>query len=613
MAIQQANRSLQITTPFGKDVLLLAKLAGAEHLSQLYSYQLALFSEAGDLDPDKILGKDVTVQVKLPSGGSTRHFHGFVSRFSQGNYERRLHEYEAEVVPWLWFLTRSADCRIFQNKSVLDIFEEVVKEYGFTDYKLPPGSYPPLGYCVQYCETDFNFVSRLLEREGIYYWFKHEDGRHTLMLANDLSALVTAPGYDSVPFFPPGDEANRPRDHLSAWEHERNLQPGAYASTDYDFEAPTNSLAGVSSIAGKHARADYEIFDYPADIAKMNAGETKRVTKIRMQELRAQHFTGRGRGDAAGLATGHKFKLTSYPRADLNIEYLITGTAHTYTSDAHDAGRADTQMECAASVDCIDAKTPFRPQRSTRRPLIHGTQTAIVVGAGGEEIYTDKYGRVKVQFHWDRYGKNDQDSGCWISVSQIWSGKQWGAMHVPRIGQEVIVSFLDGDPDRPIIVGTVPNGANMPPYELPTNMTQSGIKSRSSKGGSPDNFNEIRFEDKKGKSRSISTRRRIRTMKWKMMKRRGWGTTEPKPSTTTKVSTSSTIAPRPSATMRRSRSSRTVLKMLGPLRPSRSQRIARRAWAVPNPSASPRLKTSPSARTAHEVLARTRASRLAAI
>ena len=440
MAITQANRSLRITTPFGKDVLLLEKLAGNEYLSQLYSYQLSLLSETGDLDPDKILGKDVTVQVKLPSGGGTRHFHGFVSRFSQGTYERRLHEYEAEVVPWLWFLTRSADCRIFQNKSVLDIFEEVVKEYGFTDYKLPPGSYPPLGYCVQYCETDFNFVSRLLEREGIYYWFKHEDGRHTLMLANDMSALVTAPGYDSVPFFPPGDEANRPRDHLSAWEHERNLQPGAYASTDYDFEAPTNSLAGVSSIAGKHARADYEIFDYPADIAKMNAGETKRVTKIRMQELRAQYFTGRGRGDAAGLATGHKFKLTSYPRADLNIEYLITGTAHTYTSDAHDAGRADTQMECAASVDCIDAKTPFRPQRSTRRPLIHGTQTAVVVGPGGEEIYTDKYGRVKVQFHWDRYGKNRP--GCRLLDQRladlVWQavGRDARAAHRPGSDRE---------------------------------------------------------------------------------------------------------------------------------------------------------------------------------
>jgi type VI secretion system secreted protein VgrG len=498
VTITQANRALRITTPFGKDGLLVEQLRGQENLSQPFHYDLTLLSEAGDLDPDKILGKDVTVQFKLPSGGGTRFFHGLVTRFAQRGYERRLHVYQAEVRPWLWFLTRSSDCRIFQNKSALDIFEDVAKSYNFTDYKLPSGSYPARTYCVQYRETDFNFVSRLLEEEGIYYYFKHEDGRHTMVLANDTSSIPAATGYDSVPFFPPAPDQQRPRDHISQWAFEKSVQPGAFATSDYDFEAPKNSLAGNNAIAGKHAHASYEIYDYPADIAKMDAGETTRLAKIRMQEIRAQHFLARGQGDAAGLAAGHKFKLTQYPRADLNIEYLITASSIQLTSDAHDSGRADPGTECVATVEGIDSKTPYRPMRVTPKPTIQGTQTAEVVGKAGEEIHTDKYGRVKIQFPWDRYGKKDENSGCWVSVSQAWAGKQWGAIHIPRIGQEVVVSFLDGDPDRPIIVGRTYNADNMPPYDLPPNATQSGIKSRSSKGGAPANFNEIRFEDKKG-------------------------------------------------------------------------------------------------------------------
>jgi type VI secretion system secreted protein VgrG len=498
VTITQANRALRITTPFGKDGVLVEQLRGQENLSQPFHYDLTLLSEAGDLDPDKILGKDVTVQFKLPSGGGTRFFHGLVTRFAQRGYERRLHVYQAEVRPWLWFLTRSSDCRIFQNKSALDIFEEVAKSYNFTDYKLPSGSYPARTYCVQYRETDFNFVSRLLEEEGIYYYFKHEDGRHTMVLANDTSTIPAATGYDSVPFFPPAPDQQRPRDHISQWAFEKSVQPGAFATSDYDFEAPKNSLAGNNAIAGKHAHASYEIYDYPADIAKMDAGETTRLAKIRMQEIRAQHFLARGQGDAAGLSSGHKFKLTQYPRADLNIEYLITASSIQLTSDAHDSGRADPGTECVANVEGIDSKTPYRPMRVTPKPTIQGTQTAVVVGKASEEIHTDKYGRVKIQFPWDRYGKKDENSGCWVSVSQAWAGKQWGAIHIPRIGQEVIVSFLDGDPDRPIIVGRTYNADNMPPYDLPPNATQSGIKSRSSKDGTPSNFNEIRFEDKKG-------------------------------------------------------------------------------------------------------------------
>ena len=499
MATTQTNRKVQITTPLGKDALLVSRFTGSEQMSSLFQFSIELFSEKADLSADDILGKDVTVKYEPPKGAK-RFFHGFVTEFSQVGFDSHYHHYQATVRPWLWFLTRSADCRIFQKKSVAEIFEEVVKPYGFTDYKLKlSGAANKLEYCVQYRETDFNFVSRLLEQEGIGYHFQHAEGRHTMILANDNSALEKAAGYETVPYYPPSTaDAARERDHLSSWSFTKSVLPGVFATTDYDFTAPKKALGGNSSISKPHARASFEVFDYPADLAKFDSGETSRVAKIRIQELQTNHMVGHGTGNAAGLATGYKFKLDQYPRKDLNIEYLVTGAKYVITSDAMAAGAADPGVECTATIDAIDARTPFRPARVTPKPVVQGAQTAVVVGPGGEDIYTDEHGRVKVQFFWDRLGKNDENSSCWIRVSHPWAGKEWGAVHIPRIGQEVIVDFLEGDPDKPMITGRVYNGGNMPPYALPANKTQSGVKSRSSKDGTPDNFNEIRFEDKKG-------------------------------------------------------------------------------------------------------------------
>jgi type VI secretion system secreted protein VgrG len=499
MAITQATRKVQITTPLGKDTLIVSQFSAVEQMSSLFQFDVSMLSEKGELSPDDILGKEVTVKYELP-GGQKRFFHGFVTEFSQGATSNRFHHYQATVRPWFWFLTRSADCRIFQNKDVGEIFEDVVKPYGFTHYKLKlSGALNKMDYCVQYRETDFNFISRLLEQEGISYHFQHADGKHTMVLANDNSAHEKVPGYETVPYFPPdAPDAARERDHLEEWSFTKSVLPGTYATTDYDFTAPKNSLAGNSSISRAHAHSKFEIFDYPADLAKFDSGETGRVAKIRVQEIQATHMVGHGKGNAAGLATGYKFKLDKYTRSDLNIEYLVTGARYLITSDAGAAGGADPGAECTVTLDAIDAKAPFRPARVTPKPIVQGAQTAIVVGKAGDDIYTDEHARVKVQFHWDRQGKNDENSGCWIRVAQTWAGKQWGAIHIPRIGQEVIVDFLEGDPDKPIITGRVYNGANMPPYDLPGNKTQSGVKSRSSKDGTPDNFNEIRFEDKKG-------------------------------------------------------------------------------------------------------------------
>ncbi len=500
MATTQANRTVQVKTPLAADTLLLVHFSASEHVSRLFEFDLQFVSETGDLNADKLLGKPMTVKFQMPDKAGDRFFNGIVTEFSQIGYEERHHRYQATVRPWFWFLTRTSDCRIFQGKTTPQIFQDVVKPYGFSDFKLKlSGSYSPRNYCVQYRETDFNFLSRLLEQDGIYYFFQHEDGKHLMILADDANAHEKSKGYETVPYFPPSaPDAQRERDHLASWTLSKSVESGAYATTDFDFTAPKKSLLQTSSISKSHAQATFEIFDYPAELNKLDSGEASRIAKVRIQEIQATQTVAHGAGNAAGLANGNCFSLSKYPRSDLNIEYFIIGSTISLTSDAHMSGGADPGVEFSISIEAIDAKTPYRPPRATPKPVVQGAQTAMVVGASGDEIYTDQYGRVKVQFPWDRHGKNNENSGCWIRVAQVWAGKQWGAMHIPRIGQEVIVNFLEGDPDQPIITGRVYNGTNMPVYDLPANKTQSGIKSRSSKDGSPDNFNEIRFEDKKG-------------------------------------------------------------------------------------------------------------------
>ncbi len=493
------DRTFELQTPLGKDVLLLKSMHGIEAMSQPFQWKLDLLSEKSDIDPDDILGQKVSISMALPDG-TKRFFNGFVSEFSLGGWLQNYNEYRAIVRPWFWLLTRTADCKIFQEMTVPQIYEEVVKQYGFTDYQLKlSGTYQPWEYCVQYRETDFNFLSRLLEQEGIYYFFVHEDGKHTMVLADDPSQHNTLSGYETVPYYAPGGpDTQRERDHLEAWSWTKSVQTGSFATTDFDFEKPRKSLAGTSTVSRSYGYADYEIFDYPAELSKLDANQSELTAKVRIQELQTAYLIARGHGNAAGLGTGIKFTLDKYPRKDLNIEYLITQGAYTLTVDSYESGGQPQGEEFAVAIEAIDAQTPFRPERRTPKPVVQGAQTAIVVGKAGEEIFTDKYGRVKVQFHWDRYGKQDEKSSCWIRVAQVWAGKAWGAIHIPRIGQEVIVSFLEGDPDQPIITGRVYNGDSMPPYGLPGNATQSGIKSRSSKGGGEANFNEIRFEDKKG-------------------------------------------------------------------------------------------------------------------
>ena len=497
MSLTQQDRNVAVTTPLGADVLVLRTFHGHEELSQLFQYDLELLSEDPAVRFEDVIGKAVTVRLRM-SGDRVRYFNGFVSRFTQVSPLNRYPRYRAVVVPWLWFLTRSADCQIFQKKSVPQILEEVFKKHHFDAYELKLNdTYDPREYCVQYRETAFEFVSRLMEEEGIHYFFTHKDGQHTLVLADDANAHPTFDGYERIGFRPP-DDTSKAGERIRDWTVNKEVLTGKYALTDFNFEIPQTSLEVRSEIIREHAEADLEKFDYPGEYQKHGPGD--RYARIRIQEIQAHHEVLQGEGDARGVCVGHHFTLEDHPRPDQNRDYLVCATTIDIESDAYATTGSGTPagefFRCAFSA--IDAGTPFRPARVTRKPRVQGAQTAVVVGPGGEEIYPDKYARVKVQFHWDRYGKRNENSSCWIRVAQVWAGKQWGAIYIPRIGQEVIVEFLEGDPDQPIITGRVYNGEAMPPYALPGNMTQSGIKSRSSKGGAAANFNEIRFEDKMG-------------------------------------------------------------------------------------------------------------------
>ncbi len=496
----QRHRGAAVTTPLGEDVLLLRRMIGSEALGRPFKFTLSLFSERGDLRFDDVLGQGFTVRMDLPGGGQ-RYFNGIVSHFSQNPGEGRYAHYQATLRPWLWFLTRTADCRIYQNKTVPEIVREVFGRHEFAEFDDSglSGSYRTWEYCVQYRETDLNFVSRLMEQEGIYYYFRHAEDRHTLVLADSIGAHDTVGGYETIPYFPPGEHQRRERDHIRDWQLTQQVEPGAYALNDFDFTRPRASLRSRSSAPYEHQHAALEVYDYPGEYTQPEDGDA--YARIRLEELHARHERAYGSGNAAGLTVGTLFTLDSFPREDQNREHLVVSTECEVVSDLFESlhGLPESHREpFGCRFVAMDRRVPFRPARATPKPLIQGPQTAIVVGPTGEEIHTDQYGRVKVHFHWDRHDDSDEHSSCWIRVSHPWAGKTWGAVAIPRIGQEVIVDFLEGDPDQPIITGRAYNAEQMPPYALPDNATQSGTKSRSSKGGDGTSFNELRFEDKKG-------------------------------------------------------------------------------------------------------------------
>jgi len=498
----QDNRFIKLETTLGKDVLLLQGFKGSEGVSQLFHFDLDLRSENKALAFSSIVGKKATIKIALEDG-SERCINGLIASFSQGGSTTvnvgagpmALASYSATLVPWLWMLKHTSDCRIFQNKTALEILEGIFKEHGFADFKInTQGTYASREYCVQWNETDLDFVSRLMEEEGIFYFFEHTADKHLLVLADKPSEFKPCP-FGAEARYDTAAGGGRDEEVVTEFLFSHEVRPGKIETTDFDFEKPTMNL--TASLEGSDERK-LEIRYYPGDYFKRDDGD--KIVGIRMEEQAMPAVRAEGAGNCRQFASGYRFELKDHYRRDIiSKPFVFTQVEHeadqgsNYTTSSKQAAE---DFKYANHFHCIQHPSPFRPPRVTRHPFIRGSQTAIVVGPAGEEIHVDKFGRVKVQFHWDREGKYDEKSSCWIRVSQAIAGKSWGVVQIPRIGQEVVVTFLDGDPDRPLITGLVYNGESMPPYKLPDEKTKATFKSYSSKGGG--GFNEFRFEDKKG-------------------------------------------------------------------------------------------------------------------
>ena len=504
MAATQDNRNIQVSTELGPDVLLFHRMAGRDGLSELGEYHLDLLSETSDLAIDDVLGKPLS--IKFDAGPDTvRELNGIVTRFvltGRAGRSGRYASYQATVRPWLWFLTRASDCRVFQDLDAVAIIKTIFEKYALADFDLSmlSATPPPMPYCVQYRETDFAFVSRLMERFGIYYYFRHAEGRHTLVLADSPAAHEPIAGSASLQYYPDAEGRARAKETVYSWQAAGEILSDEATLRDFNFETPATDLTAKSTVARNYdsAALNLELYDYPGGYGVTADGEA--LAKTRLESVQAGYQTISGGATAGAVAPGGLFTLEGHPRADQNSEMLVVSAGYRLYSDRFEADlgkpdpdKAPMQFDCQFTA--IPKSSTFRGAQRTPHPTVRGPQTAIVVGKSGEEIWTDKYGRIKVQFHWDRLGADDENSSCWVRVAQAWAGKRFGQIFIPRIGQEVVVSFLEGDPDQPLVTGSVYNATNMPPLTLPDEATRSTTKTNTSKDGG--GFNEIRFEDKK--------------------------------------------------------------------------------------------------------------------
>ena len=507
------GRDITVTGPFPKGALLLETLQGEEFLGQPYRFELGLLSRDPSIDPDDVLGKPLAVGITLGSG-EQRFFHGVVTDFAKAGTAREHTRYHAVLQPMLAEFEHTLDCRVFNDptQDALGIATAVLAQRGLTDVEsgsIKDHAFRAREYCVQYRESDLNFVQRLLEEEGLYYFFKHEEARHLLKLANAITAHETVDGYETVPFFAKERKVAGAGEHFWGLKASRALSPGRHSVlSGYDPTAlrPKQAQFGEEASPEGVPGSPFEHYDYPGGL--FDPREAGQEALVRTQLGRVANNLVEVTGNTLGLGVGDLVSLGRalgdevfplWSEEDLAKQYLIVGASYDLSIDQYETGSvAGTDEPWKARYWLLDSQLQFRPSPSARKPRMEGPQTAVVVGPAGEEIWTDRLGRVMVQFDWDRLGGRNEKSSCWVRVAQVWAGARWGAMHIPRIGQEVIVDFLDVDPDRPIITGRLYNADNMPPYELPANQTQSGLKSRSTKGGNANNFNEIRFEDKKG-------------------------------------------------------------------------------------------------------------------
>jgi type VI secretion system secreted protein VgrG len=500
------NRTITIHTPLGED-LKFVSFKGNEALSRSFEFTVELISTRRDIDASEMLGQSITIDIEALNNAK-RYLNGQCVRFSftgVGDTTGRYYMYQATLRSWLWYATRGSDCKVFQKMDVPTIVKDRLGKYPFAIDDRTTAAYPVLDYCVQYRESDFNFVSRLMENEGIYYYFDHSMGDHVMVLCDALAAHGYFENYETVPFYAPDiTYSDDNRDHYSQWLVTQSLDPGAYATDDYDFKKPREDLSITEEQPRNHNHSSYEIFDFPGGYTDMGDGE--HYAQIRIQALQNGREIINAEGQVRGAAVGYLFALENHKRDDQNREYLITSIAYSGKDDHYESGGTSSAFNFSANVSTMPTTETYRPKRVTAKPTTSGSESAIITGPKGEEIYTDQYGRIKLQFHWDRYGTWDENSSCWIRVSSPWAGSNFGGIFIPRIGQEVLVDFINGNPDRPMVVHRVYNEDNMPPWDLPANDTQSGFLTRSTRGGAPGpglkdgagDANAMRFDDRIG-------------------------------------------------------------------------------------------------------------------
>ncbi|HKU00248.1 MAG TPA: type VI secretion system tip protein TssI/VgrG [Paraburkholderia sp.] len=481
--------------PPGFETLRFRSLKGTERLSTLYAFDVEMVSPSASIDLASLPGKPLTLSIATPNG-PPRHLGGQISRCEFAGRETdtsRSYVYALTLRPWLWYLTKTVDCRIFQGLSAPDIVRRVLQPYGFAVETRLAARYRTWDYCVQYQESDFDFISRMMEREGIYYYFRHEADQQVLVLIDDIASHDPLACYPTLPWLAPDRLVLPGEVGVEDWRPAVELRSGVYAVNDHDFRKPRADVSQRRANPLGDDHAGYAKYDWQAGY--INAEEGERYATIRLEEEQAGHAQSHGTTHARTMAPGYLLTLEGCPRGADNVANLIVAVTYRLQEGGYASGSSEAHYDFDFVVQ--PTSLPWRAPSVTPIPKATGPQTAVVVGPAGETLWTDEYGRVKLQFRWDRYGHSDENSSCWVRVSSAWAGSQFGVLQVPRIGQEVIVDFINGELDRPIVTGRIYNAGQMPPFGLPGAATQSGIVTRTP-GGTTENANMLRFEDKTG-------------------------------------------------------------------------------------------------------------------
>ncbi|MCA8031018.1 type VI secretion system Vgr family protein [Burkholderia cepacia] len=501
----QSNRLFTIQTPMkGRSDLVLVDFQGTEGLSQNFEFHVRLASQDSNIELKKLIGQPVTITLQLTdalASSEERYFHGYVANFSHLDHDGSFTVYSATIVPWLWMLSRSRDIRIFQEENTEAILSKVFREYGKIasfEFRLSKAT-KNRSYCTQYRETDLEFVERLMQEDGLFFFFEHAKDNHKLIITDNSIAAKPISGRSPVLQYTTGEALDNLA-VITSLQASRQLESTNVGLKTFDYKVPhARRFVSGGTEVNQGEVPSYEVYDYLGEHGFPDSDRGEALTRFRTQALAAHSKIFIGTSTSRRLSPCQYFELDDhYDHSDAKPEdrqFLLTTVTHNGTNN-YQAGEGSATYQC--SFTCIRKKIPYRPAFTIERPSIIGPQTAVVVGPEGEEIYTDSLGRVKVQFHWDRLGKRDQGSSCWVRVGQPWAASGFGMIQIPRIGNEVVVIFLDGNPDRPLIISSVYNSANMPPWGLPANATQSGILTRSTKTGNVNTANAIRFEDKKG-------------------------------------------------------------------------------------------------------------------